>query len=167
MRAVLRTIFTSPDFWAPQAINNKVKTPLEFLVSAVRATAAQPDQTVRLAQVTRFLGQPLYLQPAPTGYGETEAAWVNSGALLGRMNVAVALAAGRLPGAVIDLDSIIPVMTDKAELVDAVNARVLAGGMSDHTRSVMLAQLADISDPVQARAFAVGLALGSPEFQKQ
>src|SRR5213078_3278950 len=61
IRAILRAIFTSPDFWAPQALRAKVKTPLEFVVSAVRATGATPDSTLRLAQVVSRLGEPLYL----------------------------------------------------------------------------------------------------------
>ena len=167
IRAVLRAIFTSPDFWAPQAQRAKIKTPLEFVVSAVRATGAEPDSTLRLAQVVARLGQPLYLQPAPTGYPETQAQWVNSGALLARMNAAVALAAGRLPGASVDLDDVVSTTRDHAALVDAVNARLLGGTMSAHTRAVILGQLADISDPAQARTLAVGLALGGPEFQRQ
>ena len=167
IRAVLRAIFTSPDFWAPQALNAKVKTPLEFVVSAVRATGAAPDSTLRLAQVVARLGQPLYLQPAPTGYPEAKAQWVNSGALLGRMNAAVALAAGRLPGARVNLDTVIPLTTDDARLTDLVNERLLSGTMSAHTRAVILAQLADVNDPRQARTLAVGLALGGPEFQRQ
>jgi uncharacterized protein (DUF1800 family) len=167
IRAVLRAIFSSPDFWAPQALRAKVKTPLEFVVSAVRATGAEPDSTLRLAQVVARLGQPLYLQPAPTGYPETQALWVNSGALLGRMNAAVALASGRLPGVTIDLDVVIPLTTHHAQLMDLVNERLLGGTMSAHTRTVILEQLADIRDPVQARTLAVGLALGGPEFQRQ
>jgi uncharacterized protein (DUF1800 family) len=167
IRAVLRAIFTAPDFWAPQALRGKVKTPFEFVVSAVRATGAEPDETPRLAQVVARLGQPLYLQPAPTGYGETQAQWVNSGALLGRMNAAVALAAGRLPGARVQLDGVVPATADHAALVDAVNARLLGGAMSARTRTVILEQLADVGDTVQARALAVGLALGGPEFQRQ
>jgi len=167
IRAVLRAIFTSPDFWAPQALRAKVKTPLEFVVSAVRAAGAEPDSTLRLAQVVARLGQPLYLQPAPTGSPETQAQWVNSGALLGRMNAAVALAAGRLPGASVDLDEVVPATENYEALVDAVNARILAGTMSPHTRSVILEQLADVKDPMQARMLAIGLALGGPEFQRQ
>src|SRR6266568_3290217 len=167
IRAVLRAIFTSPDFWAPQAVRAKVKTPLEFVISAVRATGAEPDSTLRLAQVVAHLGEPLYLQPAPTGYPEAQAQWVNSGALLGRMNAAVALAAGRLPVANLDLDAVVPATADHAALVDAVNVRLLSGTMSAHTRAVILEQLADVNDPVQARTLAVGLALGGPEFQKQ
>jgi uncharacterized protein (DUF1800 family) len=167
IRAVLRAIFTSPDFWAPQAQRAKVKTPLEFVVSALRAAGAEPDSSLRLAQVVARLGQPLYLQPAPTGYPETQALWVNSGALLGRMNAAVALAAGRLPGTSVNLDEIVPATEDHDALVDAVNSRVLGGTMSPHTRSVILQQLADVKDPTQARTLAVGLALGGPEFQRQ
>ena len=167
IRAVLRAIFTSPDFWAPQAQRAKVKTPLEFVVSAVRAAGAEPDSTLRLAQVVGRLGQPLYLQAAPTGYPETQAQWVNSGALLGRMNAAVALAAGRLPGASVNLDDVVSATDDHAGLVDAVNARLLGGTMSAHTRSVILRQISDVKDPTQARTLAVGLALGGPEFQKQ
>src|SRR6266568_78040 len=167
IRAVLRAIFTSPDFWAPQAVRAKVKTPLEFVISAVRATGAEPDSTLRLAQVVAHLGEPLYLQPAPTGYPEAQAQWVNSGAQLGRMNAAVALAAGRLPVANLDLDAVVPATADHAALVDAVNVRLLSGTMSAHTRAVILEQLADVNDPVQARTLAVGLALGGPEFQKQ
>src|SRR5439155_1161333 len=98
IRAVLRAIFRSPDFWAPENVRAKIKTPLEFVVSAARAVGGEPDTTPRLAQVVARLGEPLYLHVAPDGYPEREDAWVNSGALLDRMNAAVALAAGRLPG---------------------------------------------------------------------
>jgi len=167
IRAVLLAIFRSPDFWAPAAVRAKVKTPLEFVVSAVRAVGADPDTTPRLAQVVARLGQPLYLQPVPTGYPETQADWVNAGALLNRMNVAVALAAGRLPGVSVDLDAAVPRTTPHAPLTDLVNDRILGGAMSERTKAVIRQQLADIADPAAARAFAVGLALGGPEFQKQ
>jgi uncharacterized protein (DUF1800 family) len=167
IRAVLRAIVTSPDFWTPQVVRAKVKTPFEFVVSAVRATGAQPDETPRLAQVVARLGQPLYLHAAPTGYPETQADWVNSGALLGRMNAAVALAAGRLPGVSTNLDAVVPLTADRSQLTDLVNDRLLGGTMSPRTRAVILEQLADVTDPQQARALAVGLALGGPEFQRQ
>jgi uncharacterized protein (DUF1800 family) len=167
IREVLRAIVRSPDFWAPAAIGAKVKTPLEFVVSAVRAVGGVPDTTPRLAGAVARLGQPLYLQTAPTGYPESQEDWVNSGALLHRMNVAVALAANRLPGVHVDLDAVLPVTTDHAALVDAVDRLILGGRMSEQTRRVIREQLADVRDPVQARALSVGLALGGPEFQKQ
>src|SRR5438034_7245203 len=167
MREVVLAIVHGPGFWAPQNIRAKVKNPLEFVVSAVRAVGGDPDTTPRLAQVVARLGQPLYRHVAPDGYPEREEAWVNSGALLDRMNVAVALAAGRLPGVAVGLDSIAPATADAEQLIAAVNDGILGGTMSDNTRRVLREQLADVADPVAARALAVGLALGGPEFQRQ
>jgi uncharacterized protein (DUF1800 family) len=167
IREVLRAIFHGPDFWAAANVRAKVKTPLEFVVSAARAVAAEPDTTPRLAQVVARLGEPLYLHVAPDGYPEREDAWVNSGALLDRMNAAVALAAGRLPGAVVALDSVTQDTVDVQQLIAAVDERILGGTMWESTKRVISGQLSDVKDPVQARALAVGLAIGGPEFQRQ
>jgi uncharacterized protein (DUF1800 family) len=164
--AVLRAIFHSRDFWSPAVVRAKVKTPYEFLVSAVRAIGAQPDTTPRLAYQLVMLGQPLFLQSAPTGYPETQADWVNSSALMNRMMFAVRLASGRLPGVTTKLSLTLPARQADS-LVAQVDARILAGGMTANTRDVLRRQLADITDPDRARALAVGLALGGPEFQKQ
>src|SRR2546429_5893128 len=166
IREVLRAIFHGPDFWAAANVRAKAKTPLEFVVSAARAVAAEPDTSPRLAQVVARLGEPLYLHVAPDGYPEREAAWVNSGALLDRMNAAVALAAGKLQGVTVVLDSLVAT-GDADQLIDAVNEKILGGTMSENTKQVLRRQLADISDPTQARALAVGLAIGGPEFQRQ
>jgi len=166
MRAVLRAIFHGPDFWAAANVRAKVKTPLEFVVSAARAVAAEPDTSPRLAQVVARLGEPLYLHVAPDGYPEREAAWVNSGALLDRMNAAVALASGKLPGVTVALDSIVSA-GDADQLIGVVNEKILGGTMSENTKQVLRRELAGIGDPAQARALAVGLAIGGPEFQRQ
>jgi len=167
IREVLRAIFTSPEFWAAPNVRAKIKTPLEFVVSAARALSADPDTTPRLAQVVARLGEPLYLHVAPDGYPEREEAWVNSGALLDRMNAAVALAAGRLPGVAVSIDSIVPASADPARLIAAVDAQLLGGTMSENTKAVIRRQISDISDPLQACALAIGLAIGGPEFQRQ
>ncbi len=167
MREVLRAIFHGPDFWAAENVRAKVKTPLEFVVSAARAAAAEPDTSPRLAQLVARLGEPLYLHVAPDGYAEREAAWVNSGALLDRMNAAVALATARLPGMTVELDSVVPLTADAHALIAAVNDRILGGRMSENTKAVVGRQLSDVKDPLQARALAVGLAIGGPEFQRQ
>src|SRR5256712_1602216 len=166
MREVLRAIFHGPDFWAAQNVRAKVKTPLEFVVSAARAVAAEPDTSPRLAQVVARLGEPLYLHVAPDGYPEREAAWVNSGALLVRTNAAVALAAGKLQCVTVALDSI-GSAADTETLIGAIDDRILGGTMSQNTKQVLTRQLSGVSDPVQARALAVGLAIGGPEFQRQ
>jgi uncharacterized protein (DUF1800 family) len=91
LREVVRTIVTSPEFFAPEARKAKVKTPLEFVVSAVRATGATIRSAQPLVAAMRNLGMPLYGSQPPTGYSMTADAWVNTGALLNRMNVAVEL----------------------------------------------------------------------------
>jgi hypothetical protein len=82
------------------------------------------------------------------------------------MNVAVGLAAGKLPGVTVDLDAVLPT-GDAGAVIAAVNQRLLGGVMSEQTRVVLQRELADVRDPLQMRAYAVGLALGGPEFQKQ
>ncbi len=167
IREVLRAVFRSPDFWAPAHREVKVKTPLEFVVSATRALGGVPDDTPRLGQAVARLGQPLFQHSAPNGYGERQQDdWVNSGALLNRMNLAMGLAANRIPGVQVDLDRVIPITSDREALVTAVDRTVLAGRMSEATRRVILDQIKDL-EPGAARAVAVGLALGGPEFQRQ
>ncbi len=167
IREILGAIVNSPEFWAEPARNAKVKSPFEFLVSAVRAVGGTPDTTPALARQLQQLGQPLFLQSVPTGYPETQEEWVNSGALLARMNVAVALAGGRMPGVAVNLDRVVPLASDHEALVSRVDIAILGGRMSARTRGVILEQIADLTDPASARALAIGLALGGPEFQRQ
>ena len=167
IREVVRAILHSPDFWAPVNVQSKVKTPLEFVVSALRAVSGTPDSTPRLAQRVGQLGEPLFQHATPDGYGERQQDWVNSGALLARMNFAVQLAGGKMPGAVVDLDRVVAVTDDHAALIAAVDKAVLGGAMTQRTRETILKELADVPDPRIARALAVGLAIGGPEFQRQ
>src|SRR5256886_10128320 len=134
MRDVVRAIVRGPDFWARENIRAKVKTPLEFVVSAVRAVGGDPDTTPRLAQVVARLGQPPYRPAAPDGSPEPEEAWVNSGALLDRMNVAVALAAGRLPGVTVALEAVAPATADAEQLIAAVDGSGLGGATAGNTK---------------------------------
>jgi len=167
MREVLRAIFASPDFWAAANVRSKVKTPLEFVASAVRAVGGEPDTLPALARAVGRLGEPLYQQATPQGYPESQEEWVNSGALLNRMNFAMDLAAGKVPGVALNLEQVSPVTDNYGQLLDRIDAVILGGTMSSRTRQVILDQLQDVGDPERARAFAIGLALGGPEFQKQ
>jgi len=167
IREVVRAIIHSPDFWAAANVQGKVKTPLEFVASALRAVGAIPDSTPRLAQRVALLGEPLFQHTTPDGYGERQQDWVNSGALLARMNFAVQLASGRMPGATVNLDKVVPLTDDHAALVEAIDKAVLGGIMSSQTRQTILKEIADVPDPRMARALAVGFAIGGPEFQRQ
>jgi uncharacterized protein (DUF1800 family) len=94
LREVTRTIITSTEFFAEDYRGVKVKTPFEFVVSAARATGATVVNPQPMVQALRDLGMPLYGAQPPTGYSMTADAWVNTGALLARMNFAVQLVNG-------------------------------------------------------------------------
>jgi uncharacterized protein (DUF1800 family) len=101
LREVMRTILTSTEFFAAEAYHAKVKTPFEFVVSAARATDAEIHEARVLVRQIAELGEPLYQCQPPTGYKDTADAWVNTGALVGRMNFGLALAANKLRGVVV------------------------------------------------------------------
>ena len=98
IRAVVTTIVTSPEFFAPAARAAKIKTPLEFVASAVRASGAEVTSARELARRIALMGMPLYQQQPPTGYKDTADAWVSTSGLLARINFAADLAAARVPG---------------------------------------------------------------------
>jgi uncharacterized protein (DUF1800 family) len=139
IREVVRTIVTSPEFFSNQAYRAKVKSPFELVVSALRAVNAEPDSTVRTALVIAQLGQPLYQHESPNGYPETSSDWINTGAILGRINFGVAMAGGRFPGVnaanwpVADSLSQAPRSTQ----VDAVVRAILGGEASPDTRRIL------------------------------
>ena len=139
IRETLRTIITSPEFFAQPAFRSKVKSPFEVVASAMRAMNAPPDSTPRTAQAVAFLGEPIYGHQAPNGWPETADAWMNTGAILNRINFGMAVAAGRLPGvntsAIPGLDTLRK--ASPAKQVDAVIASVLSGIVSPDTRKVL------------------------------
>ncbi|HUJ20239.1 MAG TPA: DUF1800 domain-containing protein [Bryobacteraceae bacterium] len=102
IRAVLETMLQSPEFWSAGAYRAKLKSPLEMLASAVRALDANVEFSLALGQQLNKLGEPLYRKQEPTGYSNASQEWVNSAALLARMNLAIALAANRVPGVKVD-----------------------------------------------------------------
>jgi uncharacterized protein (DUF1800 family) len=150
IREVMRTILTSQEFLAPDAYRAKVKTPFEFIVSAVRTTGAEVDDAMPLVRAVNQLGMPLYQCQPPTGYKDTADAWVNTGALVNRMNVALRLASGQMPRVTVDRDRL---PTDG----DGMIARLLDGDASDATRATIA--------KAAATAQMAALTLGSPEFQ--
>jgi uncharacterized protein (DUF1800 family) len=92
LREVVRTIITSDEFFAKSARGAKVKTPLEFLASAVRATGRDIPNPQPLLRALMQMGMPPYMCQPPTGYDDTADAWVSAGALVSRMNIAQQIA---------------------------------------------------------------------------
>jgi uncharacterized protein (DUF1800 family) len=174
IREVVRSIVTSNEFYSRSAYRSKVKSPFEVVVSAVRAMNAEPDETPRTAQAIAFLGQPVYGHQAPNGYPETGEAWMNAGAILNRINFGIGAAAGRLPGASVNaIPGIDSLRTASREAqVDAIARLLLGGGVSTETRTVLVSGQNPLLGQAEAPrldgiAQVVGLALGSPEFQRR
>jgi uncharacterized protein (DUF1800 family) len=140
IREVVRTIVTSPEFFSHAAYRSKVKSPFELVASALRAMGAQPDTSMRAAQLVGFLGQPIFGHQAPNGWPETGESWMNTGAILNRINFGLALAGGRLPTASVGRWAEAERLRDapREEQVDAVVNAFLGGHVSPDTRQVLL-----------------------------
>jgi uncharacterized protein (DUF1800 family) len=173
---VYRALFGAPEFWAPEARGAKVKTPFEFVVSALRATGAEVTVRPRLVRALAKMGEPLYRAPAPTGFPEVSAPWVNSGALVARLNFSLELTSGRLPGTRVALESLATPASPTAEgWVEALGRALLGAPPSEETRVTILAALSKRAQAASAEgepgpvdvSLIAGLLLGSPEFQKQ
>ncbi len=102
LRAVMKTMLDSKEFWSQGAYRNKIKSPLELVASAVRAVNGEVDFAFPLANQVAQLGQPLYRKVEPTGYSNVSREWLNSAGLLARMNFALQIANGRMPGVKIE-----------------------------------------------------------------
>jgi uncharacterized protein (DUF1800 family) len=140
IREVVRTIVTSPEFFSRTAYRSKVKSPFELVASALRAVGAQPDTTMRSAQMVGFLGAPIWGHQAPNGWPETGEAWMNSGAILNRINFGLGLAAGRFPGATLAQWSETEHLrtASREAQVDAVVLAFFGGQASPDTRQILL-----------------------------
>ena len=98
LRAVMKTMFDSPEFWSQGAYRSKLKSPFEMVASCLRAVNADVDFAFGLNNQLTQLGEPLYRKVEPTGYSNSGKEWLNSAGLLARMNFGVALANNKIPG---------------------------------------------------------------------
>jgi len=96
IKEVLRTMERSPQFWSRKYYRVKVKTPLEFVASAFRATETDPSNPSAIVNVLKAMGEPLYQVQPPTGYPMTADRWMNSAALVDRLNFSLTLTGGKL-----------------------------------------------------------------------
>jgi uncharacterized protein (DUF1800 family) len=154
--AVLRTLLHSPEFWAPDDYRAKVKTPLEFVVSSLRASNAQIDDLKPLVNALQGMGMPLYGAVPPTGYSWQSSTWVSAGALVNRMNFALLLASNKFgglpsgwalqsettvsPAAALTNASPIEIPAPETE-EQRLESLLVAGGVSASTRAAVLDQL--------------------------
>jgi len=170
--AMLRTLFRSPEFWAASDYRAKVKTPLEFVVSAVRASNADVENFQPLENALRQMGMQLYGCIPPTGYKWVASEWVSTEALVDRMNFALNLAANRLPGIKVTWsnqpldanvgltnDSAPDTRSDPAPTLDQEEARlepmIVAGGVGEQTRAAALAQFQTQADQGSFKVYPI------------
>jgi uncharacterized protein (DUF1800 family) len=139
IRETVRVIVTSPEFFSRAAYGSKVKSPFRLVVSALRAVDAAPDPTPRTAQIVARLGEPLYLHQAPNGYPLNGSSWINTGAILNRINFGLAVAAGHVPGASLANwpEGAALAQEAKDQQVDGAIALLLAGEVGPDTRRIL------------------------------
>ncbi len=182
MREVLRAMFTAPEFWSSETYRAKIKTPFEMTVSAVRALNGETNGNPQFHKWLTQMGEGLFLAQPPTGYPDTADHWVNTGALLDRMNFALALSANRINGTRVDLAKLAPTTPNasRAQLVDHFAKLLLHTELSPQTRATIDKSLNESSSATGLAmnnsgtnsdaakiAQIVGLLLGSPAFQRQ
>ena len=179
IRAVMRTMIYSPEFWSREAYRAKIKTPFELVVSAVRALGTDVDTPMPLVQWMGRIGEPLYQCQPPTGYSDKADAWVNTGALLNRLNFSLALAGNKVRGSRSGCRSRCSGAKRPADAKAALDraVQVFLGGQAAPTTVETLEKQLDnpqmlqakLDDPVKQVDLGVvaGLVLGAPEFQRR
>jgi uncharacterized protein (DUF1800 family) len=168
IRAVLRTMIYSPEFWSKEAYRAKVKMPFELVASTARALDADVEVTLPLVQWVGRMGEPLFECQPPTGYSDKSEIWVNSGALLNRLNFALAFGTDHMWGARVNLKSMFggDAQTDPNAALSEALGLFLDGQVTAGTKQTLQARL---SDPVKHlnEGLIAGWVLGAPEFQRR
>jgi uncharacterized protein (DUF1800 family) len=158
IREVMKVMLNSKEFWSQGAYRAKVKTPFEMVASSVRALGAEVSDAWALANQVGNLGEPLYRKQEPTGYSNLNSEWVNSSALLNRMNFALQLAKNGVPGVKVDVSRF---GNDPV----AVAKTLLLRNASPQTRAAIQKALEDKKQ--KTPALVAGLVIGSPDFQRR
>jgi uncharacterized protein (DUF1800 family) len=178
IRSVLRAMVYSPEFWSKKAYRAKVKTPFELVASTARALNANVEISLPLAQWVGRMGEPLFLCQPPTGYSDKAATWVNTGALLNRLNFALAFSSGKLAGTNVDLSPMYGAeASNDPEVALQRSVQMFLGGQAEpQTIQTLESRLSDpqilqakLDDPVKQvnEGLLSGLVLGTPEFQRR
>ncbi len=139
IKTTLRAIFTDSEFYAPENYRAKIKTPFELMASSLRALNADVKASPALIGLLNKMGEPLYGYITPNGYPDKAEDWVNTGALLERMNFAVALASNRIPQAKVSLTAYNA--NSKQQILDKAVAGILDGEISANTKQMLVKQI--------------------------
>ena len=186
IKAVLRTLASSPEFNSKKYFRNKVKTPVEYLASAFRTTATDPSNPGALVNTAKMMGMPLFYALPPTGYYITAEQWMNSSALVDRLNFAYQLTNNKFSNQKFDSPHVLALglMAQPASLAQPVGFTpgteqgvdvvlgvlentLIGGGVSAKTNELIHKQVesqAGLGDAERLNLLTA-LVMGSPEFQ--
>ncbi|MGA8871305.1 MAG: DUF1800 domain-containing protein [Candidatus Acidiferrales bacterium] len=178
IRSVLKAMIYSPEFWSKETYRAKVKTPFELVASTARALDADVSVSLPLAMWVGRMGEPLFQCQPPTGYSDKASTWVNTGALLNRLNFALAFATNHMAGANVDLPDMFgeDASKDPEMALSRATDLFLDGQVAPTTMQTLEARLNDpqilqarLDDPVKQvnEGLLSGLVLGTPEFQRR
>ena len=195
IKSILTTLIQSPEFNSRQYFGNKVKTPMEFLASAFRATATDPQNPGALVNTIREMGMPLYFAVPPTGYYITADRWMNTTALVDRLNFAAQLTTNKYPGQKFDSARILALallaqpaappatpgvknialatdptlaLTGSSLALHILEETLVGGQVSTQTNQLIQKQITETpptQNPTDTLNNITALILGSPEFQ--
>jgi len=186
----LRSLITSPAFLNTANYRTKVKSPFEYVVSALRATNAETDGNRPILDWIGRMGQPVYGRVTPDGYPDKNSEWLSNNDMLARFNFASALAMNNVKGTTLDASKLVASGSDPSKAADDIASALITGEVSDKTRSALEKLAADFANTSQAAIIPAGatnltapvspenrtkalngqlvaLALGSPEFQRK
>jgi uncharacterized protein (DUF1800 family) len=185
LRDVTRALFTAEAFYRPEHYRAKVKRPFELVASTLRITGAEPESGRAIAYLLNALGHLPYQEPAPTGYSTSAADWMSAGSTLTRVNFALDVGSGRYLSSPIDPWSLMGVQEGEAQMFFDSTAtgrvrydsraitrglmeRVLYGASASTLETTIAEDLSerDRTDFSGLVVRALGLTLGSPDFQR-
>jgi uncharacterized protein (DUF1800 family) len=179
VRAVLKAILTSPEFYSEAAYRAKVKSPFEMVASTLRALGAETDAARPLIQLMTRMGEPPFQYQAPAGYADRASTWISSSSLLARLNFATTIVSNGIPGTRIDVATTSGKGSTDS-VIDGLSRRLTGGALSPSTRQAILTSLQGapgqgtptprVSPASEGESFATvstvaALVIGSPEFQ--
>jgi uncharacterized protein (DUF1800 family) len=189
IREVMRTMLKSPEFWSPKVYRAKFKTPLEFVVSAVRASGANVTVSDSLVQNLNAMGMRPYGMESPAGYSMKEQTWQTEGAVLARINFSTALTQNKLAGVQFEPGNLVtlglltasapPQVDAKAPhsaradvAMELIETTLLNGDLSARDKEVIHKQMQDpqvqrqlAAAPLEGLRQVVSFVLASPDFQ--
>ena len=169
IREVLRAILTSAEFNSPAVFRAKVKSPLELTASAIRAVDGDSNGAPAVHEWLRKMGEPLYAYAFPTGYKENSDTWMNTGVFLNRLNFGVAFANSQIQGTNYDASRLVsPDISASSETLTArLSTLIVHTELSADSKRAVLSGLDLTGDAHKRTQQAIGLLLGTTEFQKR